>query len=697
MSLRAVKLRHCYDSDEDDILNEFFIPCLEQSCSYSRLAGFFSSTSLAVAARGIQGLLKNNGKMRLIVGVVPSVEDIKIISEGFETPHKIIERMIINNLDEIEDKFVKDHIGALGWMIAQGKLELKFALVSSSKPNIIFHQKVGILEDNEGNTISFSGSDNESEGGWTEHVEEFKVFRNWILEEKKFFEPDIRKFNKFWDNKAKRTIIIEASEAIKEKLIRLSPSNIAELDLDKWRNRTKEIKKPIHLYEYQEKAITKWFDNNKNGIFEMATGTGKTFTALGVLKRLLNENKKLVTVIACPSSHLISQWKKEIIKFGLKPNILIASSTNTDWRTQIANYLYDIKNEIYDNLIILVTHDTFPSPDFIKIIGSSAVDVFLIVDEVHGIGAPERKKGLISLYQYRLGLSATPKRWYDTEGSDELYDYFKGIVFDLPLKEAITTINPATGKTFLTKYDYKPIFIELTKDELFDYEEQTKKIVRMYSNSLNKKDREDLFNILLNKRANIIKNAINKFTCFEDILNKISPVSYCLVYVSPQQIERVQHILLNRKIIQSKFTMDEGTTPSDQFGGMSERDYLLKKFENADYQMLVAMNCLDEGVDIPPARTAILLSSSGNPRQYIQRRGRVLRHSAGKEKAIIYDILVKPTKKHRFSDEHLAEIEKIIFQKELKRYEEFAEIANNSLECLNIIYNVQKEFYKTTI
>lgn len=697
MSLRTVKLKHCYDSDEDDILNEFFIPSLEQSCSYLRLAGFFSSTSLAVAARGIQGLLKNNGKMRLIVGVVPSVEDIKIISEGLETPYKIIERMIINNLDEIEDKFVKDHIGALGWMIAQGKLELKFALVSSSKPNIIFHQKVGILEDNEGNTISFSGSDNESEGGWTEHVEEFKVFRSWILEEKKFFEPDIRKFNKFWENKAQRTIIIEASEAIKEKLIKLSPSNIATLDLDKWRNRTKKIKKPIHLYEYQEKAITKWFDNNKNGIFEMATGTGKTFTALGILKRLLNENKKLITVIACPSSHLISQWKKEIIKFGLKPNILIASSTNTDWRKQIANYLYDTKNEIYDNLIILVTHDTFPTLDFIKIISSTEVDVFLIVDEVHGIGAPERKKGLISLYQYRLGLSATPKRWYDTDGSNELYEYFKGIVFELPLKEAITTINPATGKTFLTKYDYKPIFIELTKDELFDYEEQTKKIVKMYSNSLDKKDREDLFNILLNKRANIIKNAINKFTCFEDILNKISPISYCLVYVSPQQIERVQHTLLNRKIIQSKFTMDEGTTPSDQFGGMSERDYLLKKFENADYQMLVAMNCLDEGVDIPPARTAILLSSSGNPRQYIQRRGRVLRHSPGKEKAIIYDILVKPTKKHRFSDEHLAEIEKIIFQKELKRYEEFAEIANNSLECLNIIYNVQKEFYKTTI
>jgi superfamily II DNA or RNA helicase len=698
MNFRKIKLDNCYDSDDQDILNDFYIPALKNSCKYRRMAGFFGSGSLAVAAKGIQGLLKNNGSMKLIVGLIPSYEDVNAIKQGLESPEEVIEKMFIRDIDEIQDKFEEDHIKALAWMIANNKLQIKIAFPdpglfenreSFHTKNIsLFHQKVGIIEDNEGNIITFSGSENESESGWKNHIEEFKVFRSWIEEEEKFLVHDINKFEKFWNCKAKRTIVTDASIAIKNKLIGLAPEDMSKIDLEKWRKKIGQLDKEIILRKYQKQAIQNWFIHNKFGIFEMATGTGKTFTALGALQKLLEKKDRLVSVIACPSSHLIDQWFEEIIKFHFRVDILIASAVNTKWRTQISEYLIDIKHNVNNKLIILVTHDTFSTPDFIKIISTCTTDIFLVVDEMHGIGSEERKRGLLPFYTYRLGLSATPMRWYDKDGSEDLFNFFGEPVYKLTLKEAVNTINPSTGKTFLTKYDYKPIFVELTEGELFEYEEQTKKLVKMYHRTNNQKEKNEILNTILNKRANIIKNASNKFNAFINILKNINPLNFTLIYCTPQQIKEVQRILNENNIIQHKFTMEEDNKPSEKFGELSERQFLLKQFGQGKYQVLVAMNCLDEGVDVPPARIAIILASSGNPRQYIQRRGRVLRHYPGKEKAVIYDFIIKPSDKLKLSDD-LALIEKKIFAKEISRFEEFSDVADNSLECLNKVYELE--------
>ena len=698
MNLREVSINNCYDSDDQDILNDFYIPALENSCKYCRMAGFFGSGSLAIAAKGIQGLLKNNGSMKLIVGLIPSYDDVNAIKQGLESPEEIIEKMFIRDIDEIQDKFEEDHIKALAWMVANNKLEIKIAFpdpnlfdnnTSGYIKNVsLFHQKVGILEDGQGNIITFSGSENESESGWKNHIEEFKVFRNWIKEEEKFLKHDLNKFEKFWNCKAKRTIVTDASIAIKNKLIGIAPNDISKIDLEKWRKKINQLGKEIILRNYQKKAIQNWFNHNKTGIFEMATGTGKTFTALGALQKLLAEKDRLVSVIACPSSHLIDQWFEEIKKFHFGVDVLIASSVNSKWRHQIADYLIDIKHKVNKKLIILVTHDTFSTPDFIKIISSCTTDIFLIIDEMHGIGSPERKKGLLPFYNYRLGLSATPMRWYDKDGSEDLFNFFGETVYKLSLKDAVNTINPATGKTFLTKYDYKPIFVELTEGELSEYEEQTKKLVKMYHGADSPKEKDEILNIILNKRANIIKNASNKFNEFINILKNIHPPTFTLVYCTPQQIKDVQRILNENNIIQHKFTMEEENKPREKYGGISERQFLLKQFGQGKYQILVAMNCLDEGVDVPPARIAIILASSGNPRQYIQRRGRVLRHYPGKEKAVIYDFIIKPSVKLKLSDD-IALIEKRIFAKEISRFEEFSDVADNSLECLNKVYELE--------
>jgi len=701
MTLKSIDFNYSYDSDFDDILNDFYIPILSNAISYKRLAGFFSSTILAVSAKAISELISNNGHMRLICSARLSKSDIEIIKEAYETPEKIIENKFIEDLDNLQDEFIKDHVRALGWMIANEKLDIKIAIVFDEnkypldekiiEKKGIFHQKVGIVEDSEGDKISFSGSANESASGWLDNIEEFKVFRSWENHEMEYLNSDEKRFEKFWHGMAKRTKVIDVPQAVKRELIKIAPENIEELNLKKWlKNKKNTYKNLVELYDHQIKAVEKWLNNDKKGIFEMATGTGKTFTALGCLQNLLENDEKFITVIACPYDHLVKQWEDDIKDFGITIDTIIADSTNPKWKNNLADYLLDIKIGIKNRLIVLTTHTTLSSSTFIQIITMSANKLFLIADEVHGLGAGKRQNGLIEDYCYKLGLSATPKRWFDLEGTNKLFDYFGGTVFEFTLSDAINTINPATGLTYLTPYEYKPYFVELNDSELEEYEQITQKIVNVYHNA-NKEKKEELISLLSFKRQGIIKNAENKYIAFNDILNQLSSVEYCLIYCLPEQMEHVQNILNHKGIIQHKFTLKEGTKAERKYGGISERKFLLKKFADGTYNALIAIKCLDEGVDIPPARTAIILASSGNPREYIQRAGRVLRRYPGKEKSIIYDIIVVPTLSNIINPEFL-DIERKIIKKELMRYKEFTNNATNKLECLNAIEQIELKY-----
>ena len=703
MSLKSISLNKAYSSDSDDILYDFYIPSLKESIEYDRLAGFFSSKSLAIAARGILGLIGKGGTMRLIISPKLDKSDLEIIINSHKEPEKYIEEKMLQELERLEDKFTRDHVYALGWMIANKKLEIKVAVACDGSGKLLsyediqqsslFHQKVGILKDSEGNILTFSGSVNETAAGWLGNIEEFKVFRNWKTSEEDYVEADILKFKKFWNNQSQRIKVMKISYAVEKRFIELAPTDITEIDLQKLYKGLKKIKE-ITLWQHQKYAINAWFKNGMRGIFEMATGTGKTFAALGCLKRLLKDEKKLVIIITCPYGHLVKQWLGDINEFGISCDTIIADSSNYSWKNKLMDNILDIKNEISEKLIVLTTHVTFSIDDFIKIIRKANVELFLIADEVHGVGAPERKRGLIENYHLRLGLSATPKRWFDLEGTEELFDYFGGTVFDFPLKKAINTINSDTGRTFLVPYEYKPYFVELTDAELNEYERETEKIAKAYYRSKDGEERNKWFSLLLIKRQKIIRNAINKFNAFIKILNDIEEIKDCLVYCSPQQIDKVQDILNSYKrenIIQHRFTNKEGVVPKDEYGGISEREFLLQQLAQGKYHALVAMKCLDEGVDVPPVKIAIILASTGNPRQYIQRRGRILRRFPGKEKAIIYDVIVVPT----FSssvDLDFLEIEKKILKKELKRYKEFAYIAINVIECLNKIEGIEDKY-----
>jgi len=643
--------------------------------------------------------------MKLITSAKFQKVDIETIKEAYENPEKVIERVALEDLNNLEDEFVKDHVRALGWMIANKKLEIKVVIVCDKEEcpldektvekEGIFHQKVGILEDGE-NCISFSGSNNESATAWLSNIEEFKVFRNWIEVEKEYFDTDWKKFENFWTGQARGVKVIDVPIAVKEKLIEIAPNDVEELNLERWsKKEVEERKEIIKLWNHQKEAINNWLANDKKGIFEMATGTGKTFAALGCLKRIIESERKLVVVISCPYIHLVKQWAREIKNFDIPYDMLIADSSNPNWKNELVDHLLDIGSGINEKLIVLTTHVTLSTDDFIRIIRKTDAKLFLIADEVHGVGAPERRQGLIKNYHFRLGLSATPKRWFDLEGTEELFNYFGGTVFEFPLKKAINTVNPDTGETYLVPYEYKPYFVELTDEEMNEYEKETEKIAKAYYKSKDKEEGDKWFSLLLIKRQKIVMNAVNKFNAFKKILDEIKEIKNCLVYCSPQQIDDVQDILNSYEranINQHRFTNEEGTVPEEKYGGISEREFWLQQFAKGKYHVLVAMKCLDEGVDVPPVKIAIILASTGNPKQYVQRRGRVLRHFPNKERAVIYDIIVIPTLSGSLSSDFL-ELERKILEKELKRYKEFADAADNTLDCLHKIHDIEEKYH----
>ena len=718
MTLKDINLKKCYDSDEDDILNEFYIPALSNSIKYDRLAGYFSSQSLAVAAKGIDRFIENGGKMRIVSGAQLSKEDVNAIKKAKTTPESIVGNSIIEALENLKSEFVKKHVRALAWMVANNMLEIKVAIPKDEEGTVlsykeaerrgIFHQKIGIFEDDQQNTLSFSGSENETANAWKFNIEEFKVFKNWKKCEKDYVNADKKRFEKFWENSSKKCITLEIPEAAEKKLIEISKnSSIEEINLKKWYEKTNKTgksimkkqnkEKQIELWPIQKEALNSWIEDGYKGIFAMATGTGKTYTALGCLNNVLKQQERLIIVIATPRQVLNSQWEKSVDRYGIFDNFdlkkITADGTNPNWKNELYDLVQEINIRYRDYLLIFTTHHTFASEDFIKRITKSDYPLFLIVDEVHGVGTERRQRGLLGDYEFRLGLSATPERHYNESQTEELLDFFEGISFKFSLEEAINKKNKATGQSYLTPYVYKPHFVELTDEELVRYKEETEKIRNIFYNSDDKEEREKLLTILTNKRASIVKTARAKYDKLKQILDGINEIKFTLIYCSstnPEQIERTKEILEEKGIIWHQITQAEGTKNSHNFNGQSERDHLLSEFQRGELEVLVSMKILDEGIDVKEAKRAIMLSNSANPRQYIQRRGRVLRRSEGKSKSIIHDIIVLP-----YLDPHesqIDDIERKLLKKELERYTEFAEIAENDIECLKKIDNIRNKY-----
>ena len=710
MSLKDINIKQSYDSDKDKPLHDFYIPVLSVATSYKRITGSFSSGILAKAALGIAGLVKNGGKMQLLAGVEISERDFDAMKEAVSSPEKFINDLMEKEIGDIEVFLYNNFVEALAWMLANDLLEIKIGVVP---PGNLSHMKVGIIEDADGNCLSFSGSNNETPSGWEHNIEEFKVFRGWKEEERPYFDSDAAKFSDLWEGRGKRIKVFDLPKAITEKIIRAVhkrgiPKLLTEsvpktpyLDSLSYIHRERYLK----LYEHQKSALSAWINNGGKGILEMATGTGKTLTALAGISKYIEEGKIKVCIIAAPQTHLISQWLKEFKKAqeygqeefkGLQlvkeSNIFEVPGQLTNWKKTLANVFSDIRMNLNNGPIVIVTsHKTLSSPDFLKLFSEINFEILLVADETHGLGSTEQRKGLHDSFTFRLGLSATPICQYDEEGTGLISDFFGGTVYEFPISRAITEINPATGQTFLTPYLYNPVFCRLTEDEMEEYLKLSKQIGRYYRP--NEVEQSASFQQLVLKRANIKKNAIEKIDKLEEIIRSIEKDKRSHMFVYCHQTDQLilaEDRLKKLGMIPQRFTGDEDTKPDPNFSGMSQREHILNLFKEGKFNVLVAMKILDEGVDVPSAHTAILLANSTSRREFIQRRGRVLRRFPGKEIANIYDMIVLPPKTESGNVAYDEKERKVVIR-EFERYYEFADIAKNASDCRSKIISVKRE------
>ncbi|MGN1304127.1 MAG: DEAD/DEAH box helicase family protein [Oscillospiraceae bacterium] len=697
-------LKVAYDSGEDDLVWDFYIPVLSRANSYDRIAGFFSSSSLAIAARGISEFISNGGVMRLVTCPQLSSNDISMLEKSVNNMDEILSEHFIKSYDEIETEFQRDHVKALGWMLANGKLQMKIAVIKKngrclSQEEIvgsgIMHQKVGIMRDQAGNILTFSGSNNESVSGWMGNTEEFKVFMSWEGMTD-FINSDIQKFNNFWTGHRSDVEIRDVPQAVKEHLLKVSsdfePTMISSKKYS--RHSIVKEKQPLKLFYYQEDAVKKWNDNNRQLLLQMATGTGKTRTAIGCIKNALEDTKKILIIISTPQPDLSSQWKTDIDKLdiGLK-NSMEINGNILNWDIALSKEIRKLSTGLYEHLVVYTTHDICHSEKFLHKLqnSSSRITKFLIGDEVHGMGAGKMKNALVEDYTYRLGLSATPQRWFDDAGSKLIEEYFGNDSFVFSIEDALREHNPLTGKTFLVNYHYHPRFITMTDDELEEYKKLTEKIRK--ASCYSKNEENEWLQRLRFQRAGIEKKARNKYNELKRILDEIGEdISDTIIFVDPGQINEVMRILASRNITATPYTQQQGTKPSARYGGLSERDYIIEYFKIKKYQVLVAIKCLDEGIDIPSAKRAIVMASSTNPREYVQRIGRIIRQAPGKYQADIYDMIIKPDL-NGFNDE-MRQFELRIFKKEMDRVLDLSRNALDNVTVCNTVYSILREVQK---
>ena len=702
MSLRDIEIKSEYRSSSDQIAKDFFASVLAEAKEYKRAVGFFSSTSLLEISRGLGIFVQNGGKIQLVASPKLSKEDVEAINMGYKLRDGAIKESLLKELTAPLSDTDRRRLNLLANLIADEILDIRIAFVENADGIGMYHEKMGLIIDDEGNKIAFSGSLNETKTAMLLNYEAIDVFRSWD-------DPELRvkskesAFEAIWKGCEPGIKTIEFPE-IKEEIIKRYLMEPPDYTIDEFL--VDEIMTEISLsnrkdglprlpegftgfYDYQQHAIENWQNARYRGLFDMATGTGKTFTGFGALIRISeNVNGEIAVFIVCPYQHLVEQWAEDAIMFGIKPIIGYGNSPQKNWKEALQNAVFDQKHKIQGRRFFccICTNATFSSAFVQKQISQLNTNALIIADEVHNMGASSYQKSLSEAFNYRLGLSATIERHHDDEGTSELFRYFGDKCIEYPIEQAII-------ENKLTKYRYYPVITHLTSDELAHYfalsDELGRHIVGAMDNDSPKFSKRG--EMILLERARLVAAASNKIPLLKKQIKPFANERHLLVYcgaasmpaededeVPPdsselRQINAVVNLLGNKLGMRvSKFTAEEK---------IDERQILKKKFSEGDLQALVAIKCLDEGVNIPSIRTAFMLASTTNPKEYIQRRGRLLRPDPknGKEFAEIFDFITLPRPLHDVGGLTAVKKEKEIglVKRELARANEFTRIADN--------------------
>lgn len=682
---------------------EFFTEALIESKFFDLGLGFFSSSAINSLSNGFALFIAQGGEMRVIINDILTNADKRAISLG---QNELVEddlcKRIIKDIEKMKETFSRSNdlfFRCFSYLVSIGRME--FVATLSSKGGMT-HDKYGIFTDEAGNKVAFIGSVNFTRAALEQNAESLTTFTSW--EDAQRVENYQRKFNESWMNDNAHLIRIPI-EQVKTYIKDNYPSkDIKQLLNDSINLREVASDHPLPQYlidklelkeleprfpfpterDIQIQANDAWKRNGRKGIFAMATGSGKTVTALNCLLHFYKEFGFYKALIVVPTQALALQWESEVKNFNFQN--IISTHTDRDWKDTLNRYSTRSHLNQDRNIVIITTYATFIRKhvqDFIS--GTKGMDSFvLIADEVHNMGATGQKKHLPNRIENRIGLSATPERVYDEGGSKDVYAFFNSFP---PYYTYRFTMKEAIDSKILCPYEYYPVFVNLTQEEMEQYDRKTEQLRKFIDHNTGKYKKEA--EMLLMARKRIVHKAANKKQKVAELLDEHKAkgkLSYTFVFVpegyepdyaeidnaniSPEDIhiiDEYSQMFRNRKYSYHQY-----------ISGLDDAPSILEAFASGDIQILLSMKCLDEGVDIPRAQYAIFISSTGNPRQFIQRRGRVLRTCKGKDKAYIWDMIVVPPD----IENSASQTDINLFVGELKRVLNFAALAENKMEIL---------------
>ena len=717
MSFQELDIKNEYRSLLDSVAKDFYIPLLSKAVKYQRAVGFFSSSCLVEISKGISELAKNGGKIQLVASPYLSDEDVEAIKSGYAMRDQVVKDAVRREMTEGKTPFEKARLNLLANLISDGVLDIKIAFTEDSDRMGMYHEKMGIITDAEGNRVAFAGSMNESATAMTLNYETIDVFCSWKGEEDRVVAKE-NAFASIWNDTEPNIKIIEFPE-LKQEIIEKYKRSVPDFEIDK-KEYAPDIDTVLHtdlgvfteygpkfpewfkLHDYQDEAITEWQKRDYRGIFDMATGTGKTYTGLGALTTLSkNIDHKLAAIIVCPYQHLVEQWVEDILKFNIEPIIGYSESSQKDWQKRLRDAIRDQKLKVRGKefFCFICTNATFSS-DYVQTqLAKIKSDTLLMVDEAHNFGAPYLSCLLFDNYKYRLALSATLERHNDEEGTAKLYDFFGEKCIEYTLDRAIEEKK-------LTKYKYYPIVVTLTEEELEAYDNLSYEIGKCIMKGKNGKMKlSSRGERLALQRSRIVAGARNKVTMLEEVIQPYIHDKHILVYCgatkgleqnqdrSDVDSEDIRQIDMVTDLLGNKLGMDVSQFTSKE--SVEEREVLKREFSAGDtLKVLIAIKCLDEGVNIPKIKTAFILASTTNPKEYIQRRGRVLRLAEGKEYAEIYDFITLPYGIEEVTSLTTAQVKRnsTLVKNELRRAEEFSRIAVNMVESASLIDEIKDAY-----
>ncbi|NLB68724.1 MAG: DEAD/DEAH box helicase family protein [Lentisphaerae bacterium] len=711
MSLLDIPVKSEYRTFMDNIAADFYVPLLSSGVLYRRAVGFFSSSVLVQISRGVERLAANGGIIQIVASPHLSKSDIEAIRRGYERREEIVRGAVLRKLVEPKNEFEKHQLNLLANLVAAGILDIKIAFTENDKQAGMYHEKMGLISDSQGNVVAFSGSLNETKTALTLNYEAIDVFCSWKSEsEAERVRTKEAAFTAIWEG-VEPNIQTIAFPELREEIIRRYKTEGVEYGTG-YSCATSVCEPPspsylvtpvsLNFHDYQIEAIDAWERAGFRGIFDMATGTGKTLTGLGAAARLCERlNGRLAVFIVAPFQHLVEQWVEDIEWFNINPIIGYSSSPQKNWlkRLEIAVRDQKLKIEGREFFCFICTNATFSSANIQRLIEKIRGDALLIADEAHNLGAAHLQKCLTETFNARLALSATIERHNDMEGTQILYDYFGS--------RCITyTLDRAIEEKKLTPYKYYPIITILNEDERQIYAELTIEMGKCLIMSKDGKYRlNEKGKMIALKRARLVAGIENKLTKLAQYIQPYVHDNHLLVYCGAttilqnnrddsdtsdedlRQIDAVTHLLGE--------TMSMGVSQFTSKEDIAEREVLKREFAAGDnLQALIAIKCLDEGVNIPAIKTAFILASTTNPKEYIQRRGRVLRLYEGKEYAVIYDFIALPRPLDEvasITDEQVQR-EMTLVRNELARAEEFARIALNMGEAEQVIDAIKEAY-----